>query len=975
MRVGFCAWASWALFSSWASCQVLTDVQRYDGLGLDMSVTISSLDVETQALVEASLPAGATFKEVSRNQRNPKSYRLSIRAQVPVRSDTADTVLAVVWHSPSLPGNLKRGRNLGAERSFSQSLAPEGWSDLGEARHAEMKGAAKRSRTNMEPETPAAYPRRQPFTPISVNQNSDPCSASGASSHGGVRLGAGRPDGSVGKAERSKLMHQLQVYERLDQSTLASMTLAQLQKCKTYCEEKQLNKGYKRGQNLAAARSAARRRTEAQEREFLRLQDGHMFREQSIDYFADLIDEVLLVTSEEKELGSLHTRGDDGDQESALSRAQENKVLMQAQTLTLYYVQLRNLGDHPSPAEKDQALELAACAFPVQASTVARWEVDFRREGKLHLTTQGRWQQDFLLDEQDLRQQCTDWIKSKSNPKGQANMTVHDFRTYLNDVIMAQVAASSSGDHDPFKGLRITAIRDADGKIARHEVCLRTAHVWLRKLGFTYDGSKKSVYYDGHDREDVLEYRKGYLHKYHDLRECAEVWYKVSKAEAIKLDFNLEAIIDKRLKEGAADPALGDEELWLCVEDFEAPLIEHPAWLRARLQCKRRLPNGKLALFVYQDECIYKAYDSERKAWILPGGAQIKVKGDGTGLMVAGSIAHNIGFVSVTAKQVEAAQRLRKRRIKANTNPNVREQYRPIDTLAEDEAGNFWTYHTFEYGKNREGYWTGEKMIEHMTDVLDVLAVKFPGHSPVAFYDWSSCHDCLEPGAPSVSKMNVGVGGTRNGEEMPPMDSITLLEDTPLMRKGQVQQLTFQKGDAPPIHWPDATAGEYVGMVKGLKQTLAERGLYVPGMTKDGGKRKLLHLSMQYVLGQQPDFQAVPSSLQFLTERLGGECLMLPKYHCELNPIELVWGRSKFLVRRVCDYTYGGLKENVPRSFLPSTDPAVPGMDVGLIQKYCRKTHVYHNIFTDTDIKGLAALAKYKVYKSHRRPAPSEYNL
>ncbi|CAM9969405.1 unnamed protein product, partial [Discosporangium mesarthrocarpum] len=41
---------------------------------------------------------------------------------------------------------------------------------------------------------------------------------------------------------------------------------------------------------------------------------------------------------------------------------------------------------------------------------------------------------------------------------------------------------------------------------------------------------------------------------------------------------------------------------------------------------------------------------------------------------------------------------------------------------------------------------------------------------------------------------------------------------------------------------------------------------------------------------------------------------MLPKYHCELNHIEMVWGRSNCYVRRHCNYTIQGMRENVPFS-------------------------------------------------------------
>jgi len=38
-----------------------------------------------------------------------------------------------------------------------------------------------------------------------------------------------------------------------------------------------------------------------------------------------------------------------------------------------------------------------------------------------------------------------------------------------------------------------------------------TAKIWLKKMGFVYSKFAKGVYVDGHEREDVVEYRKKFL--------------------------------------------------------------------------------------------------------------------------------------------------------------------------------------------------------------------------------------------------------------------------------------------------------------------------------------------------------------------------------------------------------------------------------------------------------------------------------
>ena len=55
---------------------------------------------------------------------------------------------------------------------------------------------------------------------------------------------------------------------------------------------------------------------------------------------------------------------------------------------------------------------------------------------------------------------------------------------------------------------------------------------------------------------------------------------------------------------------------------------------------------------------------------------------------------------------------------------------------------------------------------------------------------------------------------------------------------------------------------------------------------------------MQWLLLLQDDFKNEKPLLQLIIEGAGHTCLFLPKFHCELNPIELVWGQAKH--RKFC---------------------------------------------------------------------------
>ena len=65
--------------------------------------------------------------------------------------------------------------------------------------------------------------------------------------------------------------------------------------------------------------------------------------------------------------------------------------------------------------------------------------------------------------------------------KGRPNLTLQDLVSWLKDT------------------------RDVD-------VCKATVSLWLHEMGFSYRQFSKGVYFDGHEREDVVADRRVYLH-------------------------------------------------------------------------------------------------------------------------------------------------------------------------------------------------------------------------------------------------------------------------------------------------------------------------------------------------------------------------------------------------------------------------------------------------------------------------------
>ena len=51
---------------------------------------------------------------------------------------------------------------------------------------------------------------------------------------------------------------------------------------------------------------------------------------------------------------------------------------------------------------------------------------------------------------------------------------------------------------------------------------------------------------------------------------------------------------------------------------------------------------------------------------------------------------------------------------------------------------------------------------------------------------------------------------------------------------------------------------------------------------------------MHRVLSLQEDFATEKPMIQHYVESCGHVCMFLPKFHCELNPIKLLWGYAKY---------------------------------------------------------------------------------
>lgn len=207
----------------------------------------------------------------------------------------------------------------------------------------------------------------------------------------------------------------------------------------------------------------------------------------------------------------------------------------------------------------------------------------------------------------------------------------------------------------------------------------------------------------------------------------------------------------------------------------------------------------------------------------------------------------------------------------------------------------------FEYCSEHGGYWTGDKFMQQVKGACDIAAVKYPlsSHTVVFVFDQSRCHKMFNNMALVVHNILVKDGGPRR------------VRDTTWVGRPQ------------PMLLPDGSA-------KGLRTILRERGINVSTLKAD---------DMRIILSNHEDFTTEKNQVEHYVISIGFQCFFLPKFHCECNPIERVWGQSKRYCRAHTNFTLNKLRELI--------NLALESVSVDLTRKYFRKAREYERAYLE----------------------------
>lgn len=398
--------------------------------------------------------------------------------------------------------------------------------------------------------------------------------------------------------------------------------------------------------------------------------------------------------------------------------------------------------------------------------------------------------------------------------------------------------------------------REAKGFVRKTSIQARTAREWLNKLGYRWKNISKGVFIDGHEREDVVEYRNEFVKKWYDMMPYVREW----EEEMEEIDGEMKITgLRKKEKEAVKDG---------------------------------KFENIKEIILVAHDESTFSANDGRRSCWIKEGESVLRPKGRGRGIMVS--------------EFLTGSGRLR-----------VRDEI-PDSELSKEGLERDATVY-FEYGNKTEGYWKGENLVEQvLSKAIPVFEKEFGKESKACFlFDNSSNHGAFKDDALVADRMNLNSGGKqplmRDGWFM-------VNKDEGPVRVPQRMRYEDDNGkiNAKGLKWILQERGIWKEGLR-LECREKWKDVEGKEHTRKSCKSGITDCCARRLMSNQPDFREQKGMLEEEVIKHGHLVLFLPKFHCECNWIEYFWGDAKRRTREQCDYTWDGLKRTV-RRVLESTD-------------------------------------------------------
>lgn len=345
------------------------------------------------------------------------------------------------------------------------------------------------------------------------------------------------------------------------------------------------------------------------------------------------------------------------------------------------------------------------------------------------------------------------------------------------------------------------------------------------------------------------------------------------------------------------------------------------------------------AVLSTHDESTFYANDGKKLFWMENRKKKLLPKSAGQSIMISGFMCACHGFMSGTV------------------------------------GGTFKrSYKVFYAGKARDGWFKNQDLNSQFEDCADLMRQLHPNADIYTLFDNSMTHRAKAPDGLDASALNKSDGGANINKQRPGWywQYKAQGSNEPVERVKVVQQMQHDDG-----------------VQKGLLTILKERG-----KEKSGGGHVLNKICLgceqrnarvdpdtglsirsdkcclYYVLSQEPDFLEQKPWLHETVEKQAGFYFMLyPKYHCELNYIEMVWGYIKAYHRRNCSYSYKDL--NGSDGLVKTLNERIPIEFVRRAANHCLR----YMSFYRAGLHGPELEFAVRKYRSHRAINPTQKAL
>lgn len=374
----------------------------------------------------------------------------------------------------------------------------------------------------------------------------------------------------------------------------------------------------------------------------------------------------------------------------------------------------------------------------------------------------------------------------------------------------------------------------------KKSISLSTAQMWMHELGYRWMRTPCGQYVDGHEREDVVNYRQSvFLPKIADL--------------------------------GLDTPRYDSQDVLPPTESTSPPVHG---------------PRNRPMHFLFHDESQFYAHNRRETHWVGPTEKAVPWrKGDGASLMVADLVSPEFGW------------------------------FRSKDGTRSAQV-------VFRAGKNRDGYFSNQDILHQLSKAMDIGEADYSDSRFCFVLDNATIH--LKRADDALSARRMSKWPTAEGHPIFGVETNVIGEDGKpvyrpdgkiLKKKIPMHDASLPDGRPQSLYFPD-------GRFKGMARILEERGFQgVAALRAECPKFKCPPGAEQCccrrLLYDQPDFRSVETLVEAHCRARGFDVIFLPKFHCELNPIEQCWCIAKRTYR---EYPPSSSEADLERNMLSALD-------------------------------------------------------